>query len=261
MRIVSISDPHCGHRAGLTPPEWQDAITEGSHTQRNKFAVLQREGWKYYAKIIDSIKPVDVLIVGGDAIDGTGSRSGGTELITTDRNDQIDMAAQCIEYVGAKKIIMVYGTAYHVGEDEDWELVLSNQVKAAKIGSHEWLNAHGVIFDVKHHVGASSVPYGRHTAVAKEHLWNQLWSEHGEQPKANVLLRGHVHYHTYCGGPGWLAMTMPALQGTGTKFGARRCSGTVDFGLVHFDVTKGGSFSWTAHIAKLQSQQAKTLSL
>jgi hypothetical protein len=141
-------------------------------------------------------------------------------------------------------------TPYHTGQEEDWEDVLAREV-GAKIGAHEWVDINGLVFDVKHHVGSSQIPHGRHTAVARERLWSQLWAEREQTPKADVIIRSHVHYFDYCGGRDWLAMTTPALQGLGTKFGARRCSGTVDFGLLSFDVASRDEWSWHWHIAEL----------
>lgn len=260
-RIVILSDLHCGHRTGLTPPDWQDEIKTDSHTQRNKFAILQRAIWEFYIDTLKELKPIDVLFVNGDAIDGIGNRSGGTELITTDRSEQVDIAAECIKQVGARKIIMTYGTAYHTGEAEDWELHVSLAVKAEKIGSHEWINVNGLIFDLKHHIGSSSIPHGRHTAIAKDRFWNQLWSINEEQPMADVIIRSHVHYHSFCGGPNWLAMTTPAMQAYGTKFGARRCSGKIDVGLLSFDIDKDGDYAWESHIAGILELKTETLDL
>jgi len=260
-RVVIISDMHCGHRAGLTPPDWQSDFRAGSKTQRNKFAELQRELWQFYADTITDLRPVDLLVVNGDAIDGKGSLSGGTEQREQDRIEQIDMAAACIQFVEAAKIVMTYGTAYHTGKAEDWELLVANAVNAEKIGSHEWLDVNGVVFDFKHHIGTSSIPHGRFTAIARDKLWNELWASHDEQPKADVLVRSHCHYHIHCGGADWLALTTPALQGMGSKYGSRRCSGRVDVGLVWFDVDDDGSYAWDTAIARLDAQRAVPLSV
>ena len=131
----------------------------------------------------------------------------------------------------------------------------------SKIGSHEWVSVNGCVFDLKHKVGGSAIPHGRHTAIARDRMWNLLWAEKGLTPKAHVILRGHVHYHNYCGGPGWVAMTLPALQGMGSKFGARQCSGLVDWGVVIFDVDDDGSFDWHAETVTIQAQCARIVSL
>lgn len=259
-RVLAMGDTHCGHVAGLTPPHWQPKF---EIERFERFKQLQSEAWAWFKRTVDKIKPIDVLIYNGDMIDGSGSRSGGTEQITTSRDNQVDMAEYLADYTGAKSIVMTYGTAYHTGCEEDWEgrVYKAFEDKGGyrlSIGSHEWLDVNGLIFDIKHHLGSSSIPHGRHTAIARDRLWNQLWSEREEQPKAHIYLRSHVHYHQFTGGPGWLAMTLPALQTAGTKYGARRCSGLVDYGLVHFDVNKDGTYSWQPHLAKLQHQKAQT---
>lgn len=251
-RIVVVADLHCGHRAGLTPPAFQE-----EHGTR--LSTLQAECWQFYATTLRSLQPIDVLVANGDLIDGSGKKSGGTELLTTDRLVQCDMAAECLLAAKASRTVMTFGTAYHTGAEEDFEQIIADKVGAEKIGSHEWLTCNGVVFDVKHHCGSSSVPHARHTAVARERLWNQLWAERSQQPKANVLIRSHVHYHVYSGGTGWVAMTTPALQAASTKYGARRCSGTIDFGLIVFDVEPNGDFKWKALTAELFAQRAQPI--
>jgi hypothetical protein len=169
---------------------------------------------------------------------------------------QVEMAFDALSIINAKEIHISYGTGYHTGNEEDFEKILARRLKAT-IRSQEWIDVNGCVFDVKHHVGSSGIPHGRHTATAKEHLWNQLWAERELQPKSNVILRSHVHYYGHCGGTDWLAMTLPALQGMGSKYGARRCSGLVDFGMVEFDVNTKGEWSWTPHLAKIQGQVRK----
>lgn len=256
-RILVLSDFHCGHVVGLTPPDHQ--------SNRGQARQVQEECWKHFVK---SRGKYDAIVLNGDQIDGDGKKSGGTEQLTTDRNEQAEMAAECVMAVCVDKatpIYSVYGTGYHTGNAEDFEAgipVLLNKdgYNGQRVKSHLWLKVEGVTFDFKHHVGSSSVPHGRHSAVARERLWNVLWSDIGQSPRANVLIRSHVHYHNYCGGPGWVAMTTPALQGLGSKYGARRCSGVVDFGYVVFTVD-GDSFDFTPHILRYvrQSDKAEVL--
>jgi hypothetical protein len=247
---------HCGHVAGLTPPDYWLRETDATRP----LARLQRECWRYYAAQIKALKPIDTLLVCGDAIDGNGSRSGGTEQLTTDRHAQCDMAAECIALAEARNVVMVYGTPYHTGDAEDFEREIRRRVPVLKIGGHEWVEIDGVTFDLKHKIGSSSIPHGRHTAIARDRLWNLLWAERDEQPLAGIMLRAHDHYHALAGGAGWLAMTLPALQAAHTKYGSRQCSGTVDFGLVHFDIENGG-YTWQAHLARLRQQRAEALRL
>lgn len=248
-RMVVISDLHCGHLVGLTPPEWH-------YQQDGRLYKIQKELWNWYAGEINKLKPIDILVVNGDAIDGKGSRAGGTDQKTVDRVEQVDMAIKAIEYCKAKTIRMTYGTPYHTGDGEDWEKLVANGVDG-KIESHAFLDINGTVFDIKHKIGSSATPHGRFTAVARDKLWNTVWNSRGEQqPDSGFLIRSHVHYHVDCGTSEWRAMTTPALQGYGSKYGARQCSGTVDIGFVVFDIDPKGNVSWHPVIAKLSQQKA-----
>jgi len=261
-RVCVIGDLHSGHRVGLTPPAWQWKLTGYSDTtQQDKWATIQKSLWLHYLEALEKVKPIDILIVNGDCINGKGSKSGSTEEITAARDNQAKMAAHCIIETHAPVIRMTYGTAYHVGADEDWENAVVNELKILdaglniKIGSHDWFDINGVVFDVKHFTSASSIPHGKGTALGKEWLWNFLWAEQGLQPKADIYVRHHVHYAFHCGEPNkWYAFTGPALQGMGSKFGSRICKGLVHFGMVTFDITESGA--WMPHwdIINIQEQ-------
>lgn len=255
-RIVAISDLHCGHLVGLTPPAWW--VSKGrSRTLR----AVQEEMWKFYEATLAALQPIDALLVLGDCIDGAGAKSGGTEELTTDHEEQCGMAATCIREAKAKTIVMVHGTPYHVGRGgEAHERQIAIEV-GATIGGHEWAEAHGVVFDLKHKVGGSQIEHGRHTAIARERLANLLWHDRELAPRANILLRGHVHYHAGAFGPGWVGMTMPALQGPGSKFGVEQCSGLVHFGLLSFDIQPTGDFQWHAHLLPVRSAKPRPVHL
>jgi hypothetical protein len=241
-----MGDLHCGHVAGLTPPTWAYR-RESDDALMKHFGEMQHALWSWYKNVCKSLQPVDVLIVNGDAIDGKGEASGGTEQITTDRREQCTMAAECIAEVGAKAVYMIYGTAYHTGKEEDWEAVLASDVGAEKIGSHEWLDVNGLVFDCKHFVSGSIIPHGRHTAIARDKLWNELWAARGGQPMADVFLRSHVHYFNYAGEPGKLMVILPSMQ-VWSKYGSRRHSGIINTGLVSFDVESKTDYTWQPHL-------------
>lgn len=261
-RIIALSDLHCGSVVGLTPPGYRRKMVDGN-PKWGKHSQLSKELWDFFASEVRAVrreKPIDIMFCLGDCIDGTGRRSGGTELITTDRELQAYIAAECLNYVQAKKKVIVYGTPYHTGESEDYENLVAERTDA-DIGSHRWVDVNGVVFDLKHFVGGSTIPHGRTTAMGREQLWNLIYSEYDEQPKADVILRGHCHYHEGRFNPLYMGMILPALQGYGSKYGARQCSGKVDFGFVVFDINEKGEYSWRSHIAKIQAHKRKAIKL
>lgn len=261
-KVLILSDMHCGHVTGLTPPAYQ----RRSNTEHkwNKYVSVQKNIWKWFTKEVLEHGPYDHCIVNGDCIDGPGSRSGGSELITTDSLEQANIAIEILKTLPVKKFTMTYGTAYHTGQCEDFEQVVAKALKA-KIGSHEWVTINGAIFDVKHHLSSSSIPYGRTTALSKEAYQNALWAARGEQPQADVLLRSHVHYYsqaiTRIGNTLVTAVSTPALQGYGSKYGARRCSAPVDIGFLvaHVAKTKGRpTVHMIPHLAQLDCLKARS---
>ena len=267
-KIIVIGDLHCGSRCGLTPREWQWNEFEDSTTKRAKFATLQKDIWNNFVQMLSQNAPYDYLFSMGDCVDGKGTRSGGTELITADMDEQTDMAVACHAEVkkyankGFKQI-GVWGTAYHVSPSgEEWDKLVYDRCGFDKHGWHEWPEVYDTIFDLKHHISSSGVPYSRHTASSREITWGALWNERGEKPKADVYIRGHVHYAQYCWTPMGAAMTTPALQGMGSKYGASRMSGVVDWGFVVITVEKGkGKYEVDFQTKTINSQIAKVTKL
>jgi hypothetical protein len=191
------------------------------------------------------LKPIDILVVNGDAVEGKGKKSGGNELIHPDRFKQAKIAAEAIQFCDAKTIRLIRGTPYHTGSNEDFEnaVRLELQLPENAIEDHAWFDINGVIFSIRHFVGSSTIPHGRFTPLARAKLWNTIWhAEHDLQPDARFIIRSHVHYCVGCyEGDRWEAFTTPALQAAATKYGALRCEGLVHWGFVYMDIFDDGS--------------------
>lgn len=254
-RVVILSDLHSGHEYGLCPPSYQ----RSSSIKTGRF---ERALWAFFTKAIDVLKPIDILDVNGDCIEGKGESSGGVELITPDRHEQAQMAAEVINYCEAPRVRIQYGTRRHVGREEDFESVIIDKLKTkdAKIQGHAFFRVNGCGVDFKHKVPSSSTPQGRHTAIAREHLWNVMWAEHQRQPRADILIRSHVHYYDFCGGPDWLGITTPALT-YNSSYGIRECSGVVDVGLIVFDFDEKGGYTWRPILADFAELRVRPESL
>ena len=260
-RVVVVADFHSGHLFGLTHPGWW-VKGGGANKRANRVHDFQRKLWGFYEKAIESLKPIHTLLLVGDAIEGKGERSGSVELLTADRHDQAQMAAAAIDVAEAKKVRLFRGTRYHCGVQEDFEdtIVQSSKCSDIAIGDHDWFRVNGQVIDVRHKVGSSGVPHTRHTAIARERLWNLMWhSEDERQPKATIVLRAHVHYFTYAGAGSWLGITCPALC-YNSSYGKRDCSGLVDVGFLVFDFTEGG-YTWRPILAGFSELRVRPESL
>jgi len=240
-RIVVISDTHCGHRFGLTPPAWW-ASEESTDDRLQKHKKFQREFWEFYSSEIERLKPIDILIANGDMIEGKGVNTGGIELITSDRHEQVRMAKTVIDTAEAQAVRVSYGTAYHSGKDEDFESLLRDTVacKDVKVSGHPFFEVNGCIFDIKHKISRSTIPHGRITPLIRAALWNAIWNARGRQPKAKFIIRSHVHYYESWKNAEWEGIITPALQ-YNSIYGIRECEGVVDIGFIYFDVEDDGS--------------------
>jgi hypothetical protein len=235
-RVLNMGDTHCGHVVGLTPPEWQFHTTGDKY--HDKYAKIQHQMWTWFVDTVTPLTPISRLILNGDAVEGKGSRSGGTELLTSDMIQQGKMIDRIIEIIQPEEIAMTFGTPYHTGINEDMEQVIADRI-GATIESHLEREVEGVRIDARHFIGSSSIPHGRYTALAREDLWRLIWADRSEKFAPHIILRSHVHYFGFCGNEFSSMFTLPCLQGLGSKFGSRVCSGSVSLGFLILDCDNG----------------------
>lgn len=246
-RIAVIADTHCGSVVGLTPPGYGD----------ERCAAATGALWNWYRQTVKQIGKVTHVFCLGDLIDGRQERDGSTGLYRVDRNEQTDMAIECLrQFAGKPKMYMVRGTPYHTGAVESFEDRIAEHFNAV-IDNRLFVSIEGTVFDLRHNIGNSVLPHTRSTALMRERLLNELWSRREDgQHKADCTLRAHTHYHIYAGDTSGVAISCPCLQLAGSRFGGLKCSGIIDTGLLVIDV-KGESFTWQAHLAKLPAAKAQ----
>jgi hypothetical protein len=254
-RVLVCSDLHCGHRTGLTHPNWHRPNSE------DKLDWIQSELWWRWKKEIEKLKPIDIAFWNGDLIEGRNKPSG--ELMTGDRNEQVIYAAHAMAETEAQVHVVSTGTTFHVGVEDFERNLRENALLAGKVkqaGAHNYVDVNGLVFDLKHKVGASSVPrYGKFTPIAKDALWARLWADKG-WPESKVIIRSHTHEFAFCGDTSFLGMTTPGLQAT-SVYGRKEVSRTIDWGFVYFDVVNGEEFEWNPVILKLNLVKSKVLKL
>lgn len=253
-RIAFFGDTHCGHELGLTPKKYWQGEEYPSYQH-------QKALWEWFDKQLKKVGQCDAIVFNGDLIDGSGKRCGGSEHIFTSELKQVEIATYVVRHVmnrlKCNKVYMTYGTAYHTGESNDFEDVVASNV-GATIASQLFLDFNGKIFDIKHHTtGGRGTPgnYGSH-GVKKESVVNNIVSQLGHEPKAEVTIRSHIHIYRCDKDAHGASISLPALQWAGTKYGARRCFGHVDVGFLIADVTKD-CFLDQPILAKLDLQQKR----
>jgi hypothetical protein len=256
-RVLLAGDFHCGHKAGLTPQGYQLPLDSAVD---KIFAEFERESWDFFTASIDSLRPFTHAIFNGDLIDGDGKKSKGTELLTTDRNIQVDMAVKVIDTVGAKINVITYGTPYHTGDGEAFEYNIAQQT-GAMLNAENLLSIGGVIFNVKHHTGGSSTPYGAATPLLKDALWSDLWAQLENNPTADIVVRSHTHTFIRIDDGFRTAVVLPALQGAMTKYGSLRMSKVVHWGYGYVDIFADGRYAFHEVLYTPESQKRQVITL
>lgn len=256
-KLIPIADTHNGHFAGLTPPAWWWPDNDTVPPWKRAWARIQRELWENYVATAERIGPGGVVVGVGDLIEGRGERTRGTELLTGRLDEQAEMAVETIRVWQPSRVVLFRGTSYHVSDGEDIEDQIAKEFNC-EIYDHACLDFEGILFDIRHHVARSSVPHGRATPVAREWLTNVLMSAREEAPKADVILRAHTHSFVAVEFATGLAMALPALQASGSKFGVRVVTGTVDWGVVEF-WREGDEIRWRKHLKAIHANRLTTL--
>lgn len=263
--ILATADFHCGHHAGLTPPQFQWKAGRDDTPFRKKVSQLQKTLWKDFSEKVKEFRPVETLLINGDAIGGKGERAGGREILFPDRDTQVDMASAIIDFVNPTNLVIVAGTPYHTGVQEQWEKQVFNRYSQKAIvdfGDHSYLDVNGTIISCKHFISSSAVPHGRATSLLRDGKWGQLWSlAYDDHPRARVFIRAHTHYYMQVDDDTMLGFILPALQAADTEFGKLRCQGTVSFGLVNLEIKPSGNVSWQKRTTQMLHAPVKPVKL
>ncbi len=249
-RGLLVSDLHSGHLAGLTHPDFE-RVPPKKRSALYKAYEARRTAWEWCSSEAKALQPVDFTLVVGDLIEGLGEKTGGTELLTTDRLEQCEMAIAALELFQAPKMRGVYGTPYHTGSNMDLEIVVAKAFKMP-MSDQDTVDVNGFIIHMMHFIPGSAIPHGRATPLMRDFIWNVFWSLRKQFSLADCLVRAHVHYSLVVDDPNWLGIILPALKGLGDKIN-RKVKGTVHYGFVHLDVEDKNNRSWDRHLLWFKS--------
>jgi len=261
LNIFIGSDTHCGHDVGLTPPDFNWTPPNKAPRWDVKSYKFRIAGWKWFAREVMRCRPFDIAIWNGDLTDGPGESSGGVE--DQEIPVQVDMAAECVRVVGARGNYFVRGTPYHVGKGKTtYEDMVCGMVGGLEIGAEGHYNFYGLEVAAKHHIGNSRSPISQFTAMSSARIKQLMWAETKQQPKANLIIRSHIHRCMSIAEPerNRAVWVTPALQGLGSVYGALSVDGLpVHFGFLILRVKSANDWGVEAHIAPMTMQKAHTV--
>lgn len=208
-RGAIISDLHPGSIYGILPPEFK--TFDGTVVEQNVGQRYLWECWIDYIKRVAAFNP-DFVIVNGDIVDGPQRKNEGAELKLIAPQDQSSAACDTLHVLRAAlprtvKWYFTQGTPYHVGHwnlaEEEVARNLGGEIYSS-LGVGErckevlWLEVEGVIIEAAHHI-SGSVGFYRLTALDREAQWSALSAKDETKgvPRADLLIRSHVHNYSY----------------------------------------------------------------
>ena len=200
VTILHEGDYHSGHRLGLTPPR----------LVAPEFEPILGKLWAWRAKELAAVGKVDIHILDGDLVDGPGFK-GSMAHLTTNMDEQAEMAIEAVEMVKAKHRFFTYGSDYHVVQHANTEARIARHF-GSEIRDTVLLKAGGKRFNFRHFVGRSDIERGQFTQDARE-LTRALIREalDGEEA-ADIFGRSHVHYWSRVDVKDRTVYTSPAWQ-------------------------------------------------
>ncbi len=154
-----------------------------------------------------------------------------------------------------------HNTAYHSSSQaEDFEYNIADKV-GATIEGRLFFEVEDMMIDARHKVASSIVPYGRATPLIRDMVWNSLKSAENEEPRANLIIRSHTHYHLWVETPNKIMFTTPALQLSRGRFGSRECVGETHWGAIRLKINKGQIVGKEVNVWKLIGQRQRIIKI
>lgn len=230
MRILLLSDPHCGSLTGLTPPKYGNTLP------------YAEDFWNWYKNEVTK-NEYDYAIIGGDVIEGKGKKENMFHL-TTNIGTQMDMAIDVLSEIKTKEFIFVDGTPYHTVDNFEAEHYIADKFSAS-ILPEQYHSFNGITIEVSHAKGIgskTSTPIGGDLAVRRAAIFSSLHSLWDERRPADYIYRGHLHEHRAVSSDYFKAEILRAMQIGDPRFNpyARRLDGYYSVGFKDLEITKTG---------------------
>lgn len=213
--ILVDADTHNGNVFGMWHPDFR--LRAGGGYDLN---AGQRYLWDCRMHLADKLRRgqesgrfnICGHIYNGDEIDGHQRAQDQLEAITVDPVDQADNFEVChkefADRAGLAKVPLYFtqGTEYHIGKGAaDVERIAKSLGAVQYVGvgtgrySRESLDldtGYGVTINFAHGIGGGVFLY-RATPIDREALWSAIVGKQGLMPKAEVIVRSHLHHFVH----------------------------------------------------------------
>jgi len=209
--IALISDLHIGSIYAIQPDPFithdnRKLFPSNEQQQLNKVFTWCASVMKYWN--------CDTIIFMGDLIQGINKKDLGRQCITTDLEEQQDMATQMLKQICKKRQVCgISGTAYHKSIDTEAEKDILERLGGKFFNKMAWIkikNSNRTL-NISHQSANGRIyPVG-----ALEREVEGMFKAYGKGKlpyKPDIIIRGHQHYFIEIHTPHYHAVIVPAFQ-------------------------------------------------
>lgn len=187
-QIAVISDTHTGSDVALWP--------EGFMFNQRHIPAGDKQGVfnKYWDEFTDRAGCCDTVFHLADACEGLAKKEGGTGLMISNLNAQIQAHLELIRPLCKKKKVLVWGgSRYHESFDYEIHNAIADDVQGRYMGVVSNLNVSGKKFHVKH-AGMGGMQY-RGAGLDKTNMNALMAAGAGKVDMHDLTIEGHFHYY------------------------------------------------------------------
>jgi hypothetical protein len=199
--ILFISDLHVGSPLSIFPPHFmlnKEIPDQASEYRLNEIQKKLLRHWAFVWEMADRFH-VDTVIDCSDSVDGLAKKSYGAGLITTSLNEQIEAYEALVgEHLKGKDYYILSGSDYHESTEVNiYREIASRMTEYSRKSEYLGIVANLKLKDTNRVInvahGASAAIQYRTTAMDREGMNSLAAYALGELPKADLIVRGHIH--------------------------------------------------------------------
>ena len=184
---------HVGSRYGLCPKKYLSPTGDELSMAMNAGQKSLLESWNLFLTKMKEME-IDTIFLVGDVCAGANFKEGGVYMMTTDMNEQVEMATHLLEPLcKGKKVAIWSGTPYHEARDFRIHQLLAEFLNGKFYGamSNMRIEPTRKVVNVAH-ATTSAMVYPE-TVLSRDILFMKEAEALGKLFKTHAIIRGHRH--------------------------------------------------------------------
>lgn len=200
-RMAAVGDFHLMSRYSIFPPEFE--TEEGNIYKASPGQKQIWESYQNFLKVCDEWE-IDTVLIASDLVHGQNARERGMGLISTNMNEQIQVAEHVLKpLLKGRDSHWVSGSGYHnsvQGMHVEQELCARMNTKDAKTNwygpiANLKVKPFNKIINLTH--GGGRAMYYRETLAAREIVYGKVAEVNEKLPRFDMYVHGHFHWYNY----------------------------------------------------------------